>query len=286
MRKTFLDIQTDYNNADFIILNVPYENKLSWKEGTKNGPKAIIEASKELEFYSLELKDKICDKVKINTQPPLKVSKIKYKNMIKIVEKSVKKAIESDKKFCLIGGEHSITIGAVYGLDNSKIDNFSIIYLDAHADLRDWFLGSKYNHACTLRRIIEKNNSILAIGVRSYSYEEAEFIKKNKIKILGPGVNLKEIKKLIKQLKNKIYISIDMDVFDPSEIPAVGTPQPGGMHWNEILKLIKIIAKNKEIIGFDIVELSPIKNNYQSEFLGAKLLYNLIGYCFKDKFKI
>lgn len=279
--KTFLGIQNSYEKSDFIIVPAGYENNVSWLKGTKNGPKAIIDASEELEFYSTYLKDRICDKVKVCTSDPLKLKNKNYEKMLEIVEKTTLKALEGKKKFGLIGGEHSIILGAVNAI-SKKYKNFSILHLDAHADLRNSYLGSKYNHACVMRRALEKTKNIVSVGVRSYSKDEADLIKRKKLNVFGPDF---EISKVINKLKRNVYITLDLDVFDPSEVPGVGTPQPGGLRWNQILDLIEKIAKNKEIVSFDIVELSPIKNQKISEFLAAKLLYNLIGYSFANRFK-
>ena len=270
----FLGIQTNYKNSEFVILPVPYENKLSWRGGASKGPKAIIKASEELEFFSIPLKERICDKVKIHTSEELKVKNKSYEKMIKEVEENTSKTLKDGKKFALLGGEHSVSIGAINAI--SKINSaFSILHIDAHADLREEYLGSRYNHACVMKRALEKTKNIVSVGVRSYSKEEHELIKKEKLKVFGIEFENKEI---LKKIGKKVYITIDLDGFDPSEVPAVGTPQPGGLHWNKVLDLLELIGKEREIIGFDVVELAPLKNEKRSDFLAAKLVYNIINY--------
>lgn len=280
MSSSFLEIWNSYKDADVVLVPAPYENKVSWRKGTVNGPKAIIEASSELEYFSTYFKEEICEKVKIHTSEDLDIREKDYEEMIEVVGEKLSNILKDGKKFGLIGGEHSISIGAFDAISKEK--DFSILHLDAHADLRDNYLGSKYNHGCVMRRALEKTKEIVSVGVRSLSKEEYELIKKEKLNVFGTDFENKEI---LDKLQKKVYLTIDLDVFDPGELHAVGTPQPGGLRWKEVLGLLEAVGKDKEIIGFDVVELSPFRECKRSDFLAAKLVYNLIGYCFMDKFK-
>jgi len=284
IRTPFMDVKNSYTNSDVVIIPIPYENTVSWIKGTEKGPKTIIEASMELEFFSTYLNRRIVDYVKIYTSHGLDMERKSYEDMLDIVEKKTNKILEDGKKIVAIGGEHSISIGIVNSITKRYGKNgFSVIQFDAHADMREEYLGSKFNHACTMKRIRENTDSTFSIGVRSYSEEENKEIKQNKIKLYNSDISNSEINEIIKNSKNDIYITIDLDVFDPSEVPAVGTPQPDGMNWKKILYTLRKISSNKNIIGFDIVELSPFKKDKRSDFLAAKLLYVLIGYAFIKK---
>ncbi len=274
----FMRLDNSYEDSDLVILQAPYQGDVSWLEGTDKGPGAIIDASLELEHFSTYLKARISEKVKIHTQGILAVKERKPEDMIKIVQKEVSRILEDGKKFALLGGDHSVSIGAINEIAK-KEEEFSILHIDAHGDLRDEYLGSKYNHACVMRRAREKTKKTVSVGVRSYCFEEKELIEKEKINIYGTDFKIEEI---LDKLTKKVYITIDLDGFDPSEVPAVGTPQPGGLSWNQGIELIREVSKKKEIISFDIVELSPLEENKISDFFATKLLYNTIGYSFLD----
>jgi agmatinase len=199
--------------------------------------------------------------------------------MIDEVEKVVSSIISLNKFPVVIGGEHSISLGPVRAFNNIYSD-FCVIQFDAHADLRDSYLDSRFNHACVGRRI----NEICMLnqfGIRSLSMDESLFLKGNDIVSISANKiieNNKVIEEVVDNLPNNIYITIDLDVFDPSIMPSVGTPEPGGLQWLEILKILKYISINKNIVGFDIVELCPQPYNPSPDFLAAKLCYKLLGY--------
>ncbi len=244
------------------ILLVPYEETTSYGKGTKKGPNSVIEASKELEFYDLE-SDSEPYKLGINT----------------IKEENPKNITKSEKFRISVGGEHSITPNLVKKLDQ---ENLSILQIDAHADFKDKFEGRKDSHACAMRRVYEINNNITQVGIRSLDKEESEFIKENKINTFF----MKDLKgdwisKIVPTLKDKVYITIDMDGFDPSIIPAVGTPEPDGLNYNQVIKLLKEVFKEKEVVGMDFVELCPNEKDLVSPFTTAKLIYQSIGLKFK-----
>lgn len=249
---------SSFEKSKIVLLPVPYGKTVSYRKGTEKGPGAILSALDNLELFDDEL-NKETHTIGIHALDPLKVDDLKPKAMIDVVEKKVSELFTQNKFPVVIGGEHTVTIGAVKAA-KKKYKDLSILYFDAHADLRDSYEGNKYSHACVARRLTEIA-PVVEKGVRSLSKEEHDF-------------------KLKGSLSNDVYISIDLDVFDPSIMPSVGTPEPGGMLWHEFLKNIRSIIKDKNVVGFDIVELSPIKDMVAPDFTAAKLIYKLIGYIF------
>jgi len=268
--------EQNYQKATVAILPVPYDSTTYWKSGTKDGPRAIIEASRHLELWDQELKQDI-SKVGIYTLPELAISKNSPKETLDIIEKVVSKILKNQKFPFMFGGEHSITFGAVWAA-SKKIKNLSVLHLDAHTDLRLTFEGTKYHHACYMRRIVEDLKlSATHVGIRSMSEEEVQFLKtsqKNHV-FYAPDMPIDQI---IETLSPTVYITIDLDALDTSIMPAVGTPEPGGMGWYEMLELLKAVTQKRTIIGADIVELDPIPGMNAPDFLAAKLAYKLIGY--------
>jgi len=267
---------SSYEKSKAVILPVPYEGTVTYGKGTANGPKAIIEASKNMELYDIELDKEIYD-VGIHTLKELKVEK-KPEDVINQVYDSVKKIINDNKFPVVLGGEHSITLGAVKA-SKEKYDNLSVLQIDAHSDLRDSYDGTKFSHACVMRRVIEIC-PIIQVGIRSMDIDETKFIKKiaHKNIFFAKDMHNNWYDKAIKLLTNNVYITIDVDGLDPSIMPSTGTPEPGGLLWYQTINFLRKIAENKNIVGFDVVELSPIKENHAPDFLAAKLTYKLIGY--------
>jgi len=269
---------SNYKNAKFVIIPISYERTTTYMEGTKNAPLAILDASKNFELYDEEL-NRVIAKSGIATLETLFLSEKSSEEMIKIVKETCLKVIKDDKFPVVIGGEHSITIGTVLGL-KERYSNFSVLQLDAHADLRNSYNGSIYNHACVMRRIREFTNAV-QIGIRSLSEEEMELIKKENFSIFFAHEMRKKfiMKEILRKIKEeKVFITIDADFFDPSLIPSVGTPEPGGFGWYETLNLLKGIINEKRVIGFDVVEFCPNKENKTPDFIIAKFIYKLIGY--------
>jgi agmatinase len=259
-----------------VIFTVPYSSTTYWKAGAKEGPHALIDASRRIELYDTETKKDV-SRAGIFTLEPLEPSKNSPQETIERVEKVVSQLLR-DKKFVItIGGEHSIALGAVR-VFAKKIKNLSVLQFDAHTDSRYEFEGTKYHHGCVIRRIRELRLPVTQVGIRSVSEEEAEYIKKEKIKTIFYTPEL-PINKIISTLKEQVYITFDLDVFDPSIMPSTGTPEPGGLGWRETLKLIKEISKKRKIVGADVVELDPIPGLHHADFLAAKLVYKIIAYC-------
>ena len=283
-KKGFLGVDNKFNFKEKAIV-VPFglEKTVSYGGGTKNGPKEIINASHQVELYDEELNCEPYKKIGIKTLKPFRINKSIKKalsDMGKINEQILKR-----KLFPLtLGGEHSITPGCLIPF-TKKFKNICLLHFDAHADLRDSYEGEKFSHASAIRRCLDyKNVSVISFGIRNISESEIPFLKKNasRIKIFWAKDkkkwNLKKFKKLI---KNKtVYLTFDVDGLDSSIMPATGTPEPGGLLWDETLEIIKIAAKNSNIVGADINELAPIKGFNSYNFLVAKLAYKILSYKF------
>ncbi len=272
-----LDIQ-DYKSAKVVIFPVPYSSTTYWKSGTKEGPQAIIDASRHLELYDIETK-KDTSKEGIFTLQPLEPSKNSPQETIGRIKEVMDRLLTDGKFPVMLGGEHSITLGAVQSL-KEKFSDLSVLQIDAHADLRDEFQGTKYHHATVMRRIRELNLSTAQAGIRSISEEEIEYVRNKKIKniFFAPKLPVTEI---IRALKKNVYLTLDLDALDPSIMPSVGTPEPGGLGWQETLDLIKEVSKKRKIIGVDVVELDPIPGIVAPDFLAAKLVYKIVNYILK-----
>jgi agmatinase len=275
----FLDLNPEENTvarSRTVILPVPYEATTSYKSGTKLGPSAIIRSSVEMEDYDPEIGTSPCT-LGIHTAPTLEVSSKHPDQMVTAVAERVGWYAGQHKLVCTLGGEHSITSGAVAGIVE-HYDNVSVLMLDAHADLRNEYQGYRNSHACAARRTMD-HAPVTLVGYRSLAVEEAELIKKQGLPFFprteAPITNLGEI---LDTLSQNVYISIDMDVFDPSFMPAVGTPEPGGIGWWEGLSILRAVAMSRRIVGIDLMELAPNEGPEASSYIGAKLAYKVIGY--------
>jgi len=277
----------DFDKARVVIIPAPYEGTVTYRKGTKNGPSAILEASKYMELYDEEINAETF-KVGIHTMPTLAIEDLSPEAMIKTVYKTVKDVITAGKFPVLIGGEHSVSIGAARAAKEA-IGDISILHFDAHHDLRDEYEGIKNSHACAGRRM-QEIASLVQLGIRSASKEDKDFLSsQNNISRVVSAYDILNDnlwdKKTLESLKEKVYISIDLDVLDTSIMPAVGTPEPGGLGWYLMLDILKLVTQNREIIGFDVVELSPLTGNIAPDFLVSKLIYRLMGYIFYGRRK-
>ncbi|MBU1627063.1 agmatinase [bacterium] len=270
-----------YDNSDVVILRVPFERSTSYITGTYNAPDAILRASAQIELYDIET-DSEPYKMGIHTAPALVFDDDCKPNIaLDLIEKEVSKLLDDGKFPMILGGEHTITLG-VYRAFQKHFKNITCVSLDAHSDLREEYLGDKFSHACVMRRISEIRNPIL-FGIRSMDKSEQEYAKEVGIKILYAHPIMEEpapLESALEGIEGRIYLSIDMDVFDPAYAPAVGTPEPGGLDWYKILDIIKGLNKKCRIAGVDLVELSPIEGQIGSEFLAAKLIYKILAYKF------
>ena len=261
----------------FHILPVPYEKTVSYGTGTKNAPSAIINASQQLESYdgiSIPLEHGIF------THRPIDC-KGKDINVLKKIEQAVTSILSMKKIPVILGGEHTVSYGSIIAAKNF-FKNIGVIHFDAHADLRNEYEGSKFSHACVMRRVHENKIPIIQIGTRSFSIEEKNYRDQHKEIIYYNAADIYREKKFTidfpGNFPENIYISVDVDAFDPSVIPHTGTPVPGGLLWYDFFSFINSIPMDKKIIGFDIVELAPDSKSAVSDFAAAQLTYNLMGY--------
>lgn len=267
--------EQNYKIAKVVVFPVPYSSTTCWKTGTNEGPQAIIEASRHMELYDIE-SGKDPSKKGIFTLEPLEPSKDSPKETVFRIKKVVDKILKDKKFLMMLGGEHSITLGSVMSFKNNFAD-FSVLQIDAHADLRNLYENSEYHHGSVMRRIRELGIPVTQVGLRSISEEDANYVKKAKIKTIFPAPEL-PINKIIATLKKNVYLTIDLDGLDPSIMPSVGTPEPGGLGWYDVLGLIKQLSKKRRIIGADVVELAPTAGLHAPDFLAAKLVYKIISY--------
>ena len=283
-KQGFLGVNNKFKIKEKVIV-VPFglEKTVSYGEGTRNGPKEIIKASHQVELYDEEFHCEPYKRIGIKTLKPFKIDK----NIKKALEKisKINEEILYKKIFPLtLGGEHSITPGCISPFVK-KYNNLCILHFDAHADLRESYNGEKFSHASAIRRCLDHNNvSIISFGIRNISKNEITYLNKNssRIKIFwAKDKNKWNLNKFKKMIKNKnVYLTFDVDGFDSSIMPATGTPEPGGLFWEETLDIIKIAVKNSNIVGADINELSPIKGFNSYNFLVAKLAYKILSYKF------
>lgn len=268
----------NYNKAKVVIFPVPYDSTTYYKSGTKDGPQAIIDASRYMELYDIDLKKNIRE-TDIFTLKALEPSKNLPKETIIKIRDVIDRVLEDKKIPIMLGGEHSITTGPIMAFKNRGF-NFSVLQIDAHSDLRDEFQGTKYHHGCVMRRVRNLNASVTQVGIRSMSQEEAEYIKNKKVNNIFYYPDL-PMDKIISTLKENVYLTLDLDALDSSIMPSVGTPEPGGINWQETLNLLQRVAKERKIIGADVVELCPIPGFVAPDFLAAKLVYKIINYILK-----
>ena len=283
-KKGFLGIDNKFNFKEKVVV-VPFglEKTVSYGSGTKNGPKEIIKASHQVELYDEELHCEPYKKIGIKTLKPFRIDSDIKKALKKI--SNTNEEILNKKLFPItLGGEHSITPGCIAPFVK-KYKKLCLLHFDAHADLRQSYNGKKYSHASAIRRCLDyKNVSVISFGIRNISQSEIPYLKKNssRIKIFWAKDKIKwNLNKFKKMIKNKtVYLTFDVDGLDSSIMPATGTPEPGGLFWDETLNIIKIAAKNSKIVGADINELSPIKGFNSYNFLVAKLAYKILSYKF------
>ena len=283
----YLGVDNKFNFKEKVVV-VPFglEKTVSYGAGTRNGPKEIIKASHQVELYDEELNCEPYKKIGIKTLKPFKIEKNIKKALKKIAD--INEHILNKKLFPItLGGEHSITPGCISPFVK-KYKNLCLLHFDAHADLRESYNGEKFSHASAIKRCLDhKNVSVISFGIRNISSGEMPFLKKNskRIKIFWAKDKLKwDLKKFKNLIKNKtVYLTFDVDGFDSSIMPATGTPEPGGLLWDETLNIIKIASKNSNIVGADVNELSPIKGFNSYNFLVAKLVYKIISYKFLSK---
>jgi agmatinase len=271
------EVVYSYSESGIIIVPVPYDETSTWMKGSDKGPDAILEASVNLEFYDIETSSE-AHLYGINTIDPVLENETPQKLVDAVYDKVL--ALLSEKKFpVIIGGNHTVSIGSFKAF-SEYFDNLTILQLDAHADMRQVYEGSELNHACAMARAREYA-PVVQVGIRSMSVEELPFIEKDRIFYSHELYYDKDLyNKALDKLKENVYITIDLDVFDPSVMPSTGTPEPGGPPYFELLHFIRDVIRNRNVVGFDIVELCPSLTNKSPDFIAAKIIYQLLSYRF------
>jgi len=267
------------DSSRFVILPVGYEATTTYGKGTKRGPAAIIDASRNMELYDEELRSEPFLHG-IHTAGDLLFHSIVPEAMVETVEEAAAGFVSKGKCLISLGGEHSISY-PLFEAHRKHYGNIGVLQIDAHLDLRESYEGTPFSHAAVMRRICEKTRDIVQVGIRSYSVEEADFIKGGPTRIFWARDIVSSddwIEKVVSLLPEKVYLTVDVDGLDPSIMPATGTPEPGGMGYYQTLKLLRTFAEKRTIVGADFVELAPIPGHPASDFLVSKLIYKTIGY--------
>lgn len=268
---------TDYGKSLFVVVPVPYDLTSTYQGGARRGPAAILEASANMELYDEEL-DKETYVCGIHTLPAIEPVASGPAAMNEAVMRKVAPIVRDGKIPVLLGGDHSVTLGAVRATAEA-FPGLSVLHLDAHADLRDSYQGTPFSHACISRRISEVV-PLVQVGIRSMSAAEAVFLKSSSVVSISPDEfkQTGSIKRIAGNLKKDVYLTIDLDVFDPSIMPSTGTPEPGGLLWSDVLDIVREVSHTCNVRAFDIVELAPIPGIVAPDFLAAKLIYRIMGY--------
>lgn len=266
---------TEFETSKVVIVPVPYDGTSTWLKGADKGPVALLEASANMEVYDVETDSEV-HKVGIHTMPAV-LENSSPEEMVDAVYSRIKDLLKKKKFPVVIGGEHSVSIGAIKAVA-SHFNDITILQLDAHADMRQEYEGSKNNHACVMARAKEVA-PIVQVGIRSMSVEEREDIQPDRVFYASHIHEQKTwMYELLNKLTRNVYITIDLDVLDPSIMPSTGTPEPGGLLWYQVLEILKTVSEQVNIVGFDVVELRPMKENKAPDFLASKLIYTLLTY--------
>ena len=267
-----------YQTAKIVILPAPFDATSTWIKGTDKGRAAIIEASANMETYDIETDSEVY-KQGIFTDRPTKEKKSPEKMVAELKTRALKH-IKNKKYVVTLGGEHSISAATIAAYVES-FKNVSVLQLDAHADLREEYHDSKFNHACVMARAREIT-PIVQIGLRSMDFSEKKNMDKSRV-FFAQDIydNNNWFGKCLNKLTKNVYLTIDLDVFDPAILPSTGTPEPGGLGWYQVLTFLKLLMKQKNVVGFDVVELCPNPQSKASDFLAAKLIYKLLSYKFE-----
>jgi len=284
-----------YENARAVILPVPYEGTVSYGGGASRGPGAILEASAQLEMYDEEL-DAAIDEVGLHTLPPVEARPGEAPEaLMERIHAAALPPLREGRLLVTLGGEHSISHGVFTALLAARVGSaspVSLLQIDAHADLRDTYQGTPHSHACIMARAHELGLPFVQVGIRSLSAGERDFLRQTGLDanvfwgkdLHGPGGNLDPagwIDQVVERLQGDVYVTIDVDGLDPSIMPATGTPEPGGLDWPTVLRLLRSVARAHRVVGFDLTELAPIPGLHGPEFLCARLAYKMIGYALK-----
>jgi agmatinase len=270
---------TAYAPAATIILPIPFDKTSTWLKGADKGPAAIIEASRYLELYDIETDSEVYKKG-IFTANPIHATSSAI--LLRKIDAAVSRYLNDNKLVVTLGGDHSVSIGAIKSYAR-HYRNLSILHLDAHADSRDSYEGTPYNHACVIARAREFTKNIVSVGIRSMDSSELAGVDRKRV-FFARDIHDSDkwIDNTVRLLTDSVYITIDLDVFDPGIMPSTGTPEPGGLGWYQVMKLLGAVSKSQRIVGFDVVELCPSEHK-APDFLAAKLIYVLLSYIYANK---
>lgn len=271
-----------YKTASIVILPVPYDGTSTWMKGSNRGPQALLDASSNMELYDIETDSEVFKRGIVTIDPVSCPDDPEA--MVAVVHDSAKSIVNDGKFIVGIGGEHTISIGLIRAVAE-KFPDISVLQLDAHADTRDKYEGSRYNHACVMSRIGEICPYVQA-GIRSMDSSELERLNRDRTFFAHEmHKDSKVIPKMLKVLTQNVYITIDLDVFDPSVMPSTGTPEPGGLDWYTLIELIESVVREKNVVGMDVTELLPNPANRAPDFMAAKLVYRVLSMIFAKKRK-
>jgi agmatinase len=268
----------EYDTAQFVVLPIPYDATTSFGVGTREGPRAIITASQQVELYDERL-GREAYRAGVATLPPLESIASGPEQMVAAVYAAARRVVRAGKFLIGLGGEHSITSGLVRAVA-TRHRQLSVLQIDAHADLRAEYQGTPFSHAAVMRRIHEMNIPVVGVGIRNYSADEAAFIRREQKPIFSAYLCRESktwIEDVVANLTPEVYVTIDIDGFDPAYAPGTGTPEPGGLDWYQVTDLLAAVARRRKVVACDCVEVRPLPPNTVTEFLAAKLLYRLIG---------
>lgn len=284
---TFLGLPAELNPAEraqAAILPVPYDLTTSYQPGARRGPLAVLEASTHLELFDEELRVEPWQSVGVATLAPVTPDTRGPAATLAAVHEAALEVVDRGQFLVGLGGEHSVTAPLVRAV-RSRVPGVGVLQLDAHADLRDTFEGSPHNHACVMHRLLDDGVPFAQVGIRSLTGDEMDLIQRRGVctvfasEAVGQPVSA-WLGRALDALPDELYVTVDLDVLDPSIMPATGTPEPGGLDWYRTLELLRAVATAKRIVGFDVVELCPIPGLVAPDFLAAKLVYKLLGYAF------
>lgn len=278
--KTYAGIPQEYgelSKANVVLIPVPYDGTSTWQKGADKGPDAFLEASENMELYDIETDSEVYKQGVYLADPVTEDASPEA--MVNSVHEVTKSFIAKNKFVTLIGGEHSISIGSIRAF-NESFDNLTVLHIDAHADLRKEYEGTPYNHACAVYEA-SKTTNLIQVGIRSMDKSETLTMDSEKIFFAHEmAQNEFWMDNVIDLLGENVFITFDLDAFDPSILPATGTPEPGGLLWYETLEFLRLVFEEKNVVGFDIVELCPNENHPSSNFVAAKLYYKMLSYKF------
>jgi agmatinase len=290
-KKNFLAIEKEFSSLEqsqIAILPIPFEATTSYGKGTKYGPEEILRASAYVEFYDDETEKELCFDKGIATLKPLNFNKLNTKEALALIETNTEKILELGKFLVCLGGEHTITLPVVKQFFK-KFPNMSLLQFDAHSDLRIDYEDNPYSHACVMARILEffPPERIVQVGIRALCKEEAELIKEKSIntyfasKIKQNSYGSDWISKVVDSLSEEVYITFDVDFFDPAIMPSTGTPEPEGFNYSEAIEIVRqVVRSGRKVVGFDVVELAPIKNIHHPNLTTARLIYKMLNIIF------